>query len=328
MELKIESGVKPRPQKVVIYGCEGIGKTTLASRFPDPIIIDTEGGSTHMDVRRIVPQNWSELLHIVREVALQKVCKTIVLDTADWAEQSAITHICEVNKKSGIEEFGYGKGYTYVAEEMGKLLAEFDSCIACGINVVITAHAKMRKFEQPDEMGAYDRWELKLSKQSAPLIKEWADMVLFCNYKTFAVDDGNGHKKAKGGQRVIYTSHHPCWDAKNRHGLPEQIEMDYDKWLAPIFGGKNAEIANKSAEIATPEPSEHGKLVADVRKLMQAKDVPESELIWFLHKVKNKALEWDNIEAMDDHFLKGYVVRYMDKIVDGLRAEHEKLASK
>lgn len=45
----------------------------------------------------------------------------------------------------------------------------------------------MRKFEQPDEIGSYDRWEMKLTKNVAPLVKEWADMVLFANYKTFVV---------------------------------------------------------------------------------------------------------------------------------------------
>ena len=56
----------------------------------------------------------------------------------------------------------------------------------------------MRKFEQPDELGAYDRWELKLDKNTAPLVKEWADMVLFANYKTVVVNvDGQGALKGK-----------------------------------------------------------------------------------------------------------------------------------
>ena len=93
----------------------------------------------------------------------------------------------------------------------------------------------MRKFEQPDEMGAYDRWEMKLSKKVAPLLKEWADMVLFCNYKTDVITDSNTKsKKAVGGRRVMYASHHPCWDAKNRYGLPDQMEMDFSQ-IARLF---------------------------------------------------------------------------------------------
>ena len=91
----------------------------------------------------------------------------------------------------------------------------------------------MRKFEQPDELGAYDRYELKLGKktssQTSPLVKEWADAVLFANYKTFAVmaDDKGKKFKAQGGMRTMYTEHHPCWDAKNRWGLKPEVPFDF-----------------------------------------------------------------------------------------------------
>ena len=200
--MKISSGKVIRPQKVVIYGSEGIGKSTLAAQFPNPLFIDTEGGTAQLDVRRIEkPQSFEELISIVNEVAADPtLCKTLILDTADWAEQLCITGICNKYKKPGIEDFGYGKGYTYLAEEYSRLLGAFDAVISAGMHVVITAHAKMRKFEQPDEMGAYDRWEMKLSKQVAPLLKEWCDLLLFCNYRTFVVTTQNDTKKAQGGK--------------------------------------------------------------------------------------------------------------------------------
>ena len=176
--LNITKGKIDRALKVVAYGSEGIGKTTFAAAFPEPLFIDTEGGTAHMDVRRIDrPQSWEELLSIVNEVAADpNVCKTLVLDTADWAEALCVTHVCQKYKQNSIESFGYGKGYTYLAEEFSRLFSALDAVIASGKHVVITAHAKMRKFEQPDEQGAYDRWEMKLSKQIAPLLKEWCDI--------------------------------------------------------------------------------------------------------------------------------------------------------
>ena len=241
--LNITKGKINRAQKVVIYGPEGIGKSSLAARFPDPVIIDTEGGTAHMDVRRIdKPQSWEELLSIVNEVAATPgICKTLVIDTADWAEQLITTYLCNKYKQNSIESFGYGKGYTYMAEEFSRLLSALDLVIAAGIHVVVTAHAKMRKFEQPDEMGAYDRWEMKLSKQTAPLLKEWCDMLLFCNYQTFVVTSENDTKKAQGGKRVIYTSHHPAWDAKTRISLPEIIDLDYGKIAFAFETAKKAE---------------------------------------------------------------------------------------
>ena len=111
--LNITKGIVTRPQKVVIYGPEGIGKSTLASRFPDPLFIDTEGGTSHLDVRRIdKPKDWDELLSIIKEVAhTPDVCKTLVVDTADWAEASAMDYVLKKYNQTSIEGFGYGKGY-------------------------------------------------------------------------------------------------------------------------------------------------------------------------------------------------------------------------
>jgi len=130
-------------------------------------------------------------------------CDTLVIDTADWAERLCIEHLCARDKKDGLEGWGYGKGYTYLEEEFGRFLNQLSELIEVGINVVLTAHAWMRKFEQPDELGAYDRWELKLQRKTAPLVKEWADMVLFANYKTLVVNvDGQGAQKARTRCRV------------------------------------------------------------------------------------------------------------------------------
>lgn len=256
--MEITRGVIPTAKKVVIYGPEGIGKSTLASRFPDPVFIDTEGSTSHMDVARLpAPSSWAMLLQEVQYIRDNpSVCRTLVIDTADWAEQLCIQNVCSSKQVKGIEDFGYGKGYTYLKEDFGRLLNLLTDVREHGVNVVVTAHAQMRKFEQPDELGAYDRWELKLSKQCAPILKEWADMVLFCNYKTMVVNvDGQGAKKGKnkaqGGRRVMYTAHHPCWDAKNRFGLPEEAEMDYSVIRPVIEGGGTS----APAPVPTPTPA-------------------------------------------------------------------------
>lgn len=265
--MKIIKGKQQTALKVVIYGPEGIGKSTLASRFPDPLFIDTEGSTSYMDVMRTEPpESWQVLMDQVTYVRdFPETCKTLVIDTADWAERLCKEKITSENKKSSIEEFGYGKGYVYLAEEFGRLLNLLSEVVKKGVNIVLTAHAAMRKFEQPDEMGAYDRWELKLEKKTAPLVKEWADMLLFANYKTYVVNvDGQGadkgKNKAQGGKRVLYTSHHPCWDAKNRQGLPPEIPMEFSA-LAHLFQS----VAPVAPEVpATPQPPE------DIRKALDA----------------------------------------------------------
>ena len=240
--MKITRGKIASAQKVVIYGPEGIGKSTFAAQFPDPLFIDTEGSTKEMDVARMdKPTSWTMLKNQIAYIkANPNVCKTLVIDTIDWAEQLCLSDICAAYGKKGIEDFGYGNGYVYEKEEFGRFLNSLEELIDRGVNVVLTAHAQLRKFSQPDEFGEYDRWELKLGKktgsQISPLVKEWADMVLFANYKTVAVQaDKEGNKfKAQGGERVMYTEHHPCWDAKNRHGLAALLPFDY-KQIAHIF---------------------------------------------------------------------------------------------
>lgn len=254
--MQITRGKRARAQKVVIYGPEGIGKSTFAAEFPNPVFIDTEGSTDNMDVARLdKPTSWTMLNN---EVAFIKAnpteCGTLVIDTIDWAEALAVADVCAQHGKKGIEDFGWGKGYTYVQEEMGRFLNSLSDLVDMGINVVLTAHAQIKKFEQPDELGSYDRYELKLGQKTgsktAPLVKEWADMVLFANYKTLVMTAENGKKKAQGGERVMYTNHRPAWDAKNRHSLPDELPFNY-AGIAHIF----AEQTTQTTQPTNPQPT-------------------------------------------------------------------------
>lgn len=276
--MQIIKGKLPSAKKVVVYGPEGIGKSTFAAQFPDPVFIDTEGSTKDMDVARFEKAtSWQLMLEQIRYAkATPGACKTLVIDTIDWAEQLCIEDLCARNGKKGIEDFGYGNGYVYAKEEFGRFLNLLSEVIDTGIHVVLTAHAQIRKFEQPDEMGAYDRYELKLGKktssQTSPLVKEWADMLLFCNYKTLsvAVDDKGKKHKAQGGRRIMYTAHHPCWDAKNRYGLPEEMPFEYAS-IAHIIEGTMRPVQEPVQQSivtppvkSSPEPAEEAKTASPV----------------------------------------------------------------
>jgi len=257
--MEITRGIISGAKKVVIYGPEGIGKSTFASGFPDPLFIDTEGSTKEMDVARLpVPSSWTQIKEEVRYVYQHpEVCRTLVIDTADWAEKMAIQSVLDEHNKSGIEDFGYGNGYRYVFEKFGELLNLLNDVVSAGINVVLTAHATLRKFEQPDELGAYDRYSMKLidspKTSNSAAVKEWADMVLFANYKTIVITDSKTKKtKAQGGQRVMYTTHHSCWDAKNRYGLQDELPFKYDEIRSVIENAPAAAPQKKE----TPKPVE------------------------------------------------------------------------
>src|SRR5699024_10109000 len=137
-------------QKVVIYGVEGIGKSTLGSQFPDPLFIDTEGSTSNMDVARMdKPTSWQFLHQQIDFVKNNRPCKTLVIDTVDWAEQLGIRFVTSRGNVQSITSFGYGDGFVQLEEEFGKFLNKLSDVIDVGINVVLTAHAKIVRFEAP-----------------------------------------------------------------------------------------------------------------------------------------------------------------------------------
>lgn len=275
--MKISKGPKSnKPVKCVVYGPEGIGKSTFAAAFPDPLFIDTEGSTDLMDVKRFDrAPNWPTLLLQVQAVKQNpNVCRTLVLDTADWAERMCEDLVCRRGNQESIEGFGYGKGYTMVKEEFAKMLDLLTEVNGMGINIVITAHTIIRKFEKPEEMGAFDRYELKAGNkagnQIAAILKEWADMVLFANYMETVVDV-DGKKKVQGGRRVMYTQHAPTWDAKNRYGLAMMLPFDFEQIAKCI---PTVEPAAPAAKNPAPAPAENQPVAAQPSKPAAPKQVP------------------------------------------------------
>jgi len=313
--LKIIEGKEKRPLKVVIYGPEGIGKSTFASKFPDPLFIDTEGGTSNLDVRRIkCNKSWDELLLIVKEIIKNPtICKTLILDTADWSEFLCMDAVTEKHRKNNIEDFGYGKGYVYLQDEYSKLLKLFDELIESGINVVITAHAKPRKFELPEEQGSFDRYEMKLTRQVAPLIKEWADALFFANYKIYVVTTENNRKKAQGGKRVLYTSHNPTYDAKNRFDLAEELELDF-KSIAHLFEGldelkKNNEALKEEKESVT---------FKRLNQMLNDADLKEKELQKVVADKGHYEIDVP-IKNYSDEFITRWIIPNWERIIETIK---------
>ena len=254
--LAIRRGRIARPQKVVIYGPEGVGKSTLAGQSPEPVFLDTEGGTHHLDVARIdAVATWEQITAAVGQLGKSDhPFRTLVIDTADWLEKRLAEHLCRKANKESIEDFGYGKGWVMLTEEFARFLNSLDALTAHGMHIVFLAHATVKKFEAPDQAGSYDRFELKLSKQVAPLLKEWADVVLFANYVTKVAEKDNGKMRGVGGkERVLFATHTAAYDAKNRHGLPDKLAFSIEA-LAPVFGDSKSPALNP-APVTDPAPS-------------------------------------------------------------------------
>ncbi|WP_040333582.1 ATP-binding protein [Bulleidia extructa] len=287
---EINTGVVKTPLKVIIYGTEGVGKTTLASKFPKPLFIDAENGSGALDVARYpYPTSWQMLMSEVQEFLNNpQGYKTLVIDSIDWAEAKAIEMICAGIKVNGIEDIGWSKGYTYLNEEIGRLLNLLTEVINRGVNVVLIAHMVIRTITKPEETGSYDRYELKLKQakngNNCQLVKEWADLILFCNYREFLVaDKTTGKKKATGGkERIMYTEHAAAWDAKNRFGLPEVLPLDFEP-IAHLFSEnytQSSVTTSTQAQQAVEQPQQE-RTVNDINNWTTNTDAHLSiETMW------------------------------------------------
>jgi hypothetical protein len=232
-----------------------------------------------MDVKRISCNSWQDILDAVKWLKTQKHnFKTAVFDTADWAERFCVMFLCARDNKTSIEDWGYGKGYTYLSEEFGRLLNSLNTLIDSGMHVVFVAHSTVKKMELPDQEGSFDHYELKCSRQTSPLLKEWADALLFVNYKVTVTTNDDKRSKAVGGRkRIIHTQHTAAYDAKNRWGLPDQIpfELPFDFGVFAKVLGENA--SKPVVEKIEPPPERKG--VEEMLKTGQATRVglPETK---------------------------------------------------
>ena len=257
----IDTPSKPKGVVGVIYGPEGIGKTTLAAALDKPLFFDAEKGAHGMNVARLDEElAFGNMMKVMQElIADSNGYRTFVIDTADAVETKFLADFCRDMKWNSIEDPGYGKGYAMFAELYCKFLEKCRAVAESGMNVIIVAHADVKKFEMPDERGSYDRWQLKLSKQDAAKTKECADFIVFLNYKTniVAADKKAGETKphATGGRRWCYTSHTPAFDAKCRVFLDLPEECSLDDMMKKLPAAIRNAVAPSSAKSAAPKSS-------------------------------------------------------------------------
>ena len=236
----IKRGQELKPPRIFLYAVEGIGKTTFAASAPAPIFIQTEDGLGSLDAARFP---MVETVDQVREALgtlyeQQHDFGTVVLDSVDWLEQIIAR---EIEAKHDAKELAYGKGALKQAEVWQELLAGFNALRnERGMAVILIGHCQIKRFDSP-ETEPYDRYTPKLQERSNALVREWADAVLFANYRTVVKKAEVGFNKevARGittGERLLYTTEKPAYQAKNRYGLADSLPLSWDALSNAIAG--------------------------------------------------------------------------------------------
>lgn len=287
---QVTRGKLPSPMRIVLYGTDGIGKSTFAAHAPSPIFLGAEDGTAHLDVARMPPiQSWPDLLESAHELAtLPHDFKTIVLDTADWAEPMCWQHVAAREKKAHIEDLAYGKGYAIALNEWRIFLSILERAKARGMNVIILAHSLIKTFKNPAGED-FDRYEMKLHQKASGLLREWADCVLFASYETFVSEMDGRSKGVSSGARLIHTERTAAFDAKNRSGLPAALPLDWGAFHqahqaaspspAPVLRGKiEALLAGSQDEV----------LIANVRKAVESAGEDSAKLARYLDSLTAK----------------------------------------
>lgn len=236
----IRKGPQALPPRIVIYGEHGLGKSTFAAGAPKPIFIPTEDGLASLDVASFpLATTHDQVLQAIGTLFSEDHdFETVVLDSADWAEKLIWSHVANAHDKNNIEDFGYGKGFTFAAQELGNLLAGLNALRTTkGMAVVLTAHAQVRRFDDPTS-ASYDRFELSLHKAASALLSEWADVVAFASHDAVVRSEDVGFKKtikkAVGHERVIHVERQPAFNAKNRYSLPAKLPLSWDAFAEAL----------------------------------------------------------------------------------------------
>lgn len=248
---QIVSGKQKQPDRILLYGVEGVGKSTWAASAPKPIYLAAEDGTAALNVSRFPVASWQDVLDAITTLTIEKHdFQSVVIDTIDAIEPLCWQFVCEKGKQKSIEDFGYGKGYTAALDEWRVFIAALEKLRReRGLEVILIGHSMIRTFKNP-EGEDYDRYELKLNAKAGGLLKEWCDSVLFARYQTFTnLDAKAGRTKGvSNGARIVHTQRTAAFDAKNRYSLPDGLPLSYADYRAAVEAPEKLRLLRESIE--------------------------------------------------------------------------------
>jgi hypothetical protein len=232
--------MKPQPPRILLYGTEGIGKTTFGASLPSPIFIDAEGGSAHVDVARFPAiADYAGIMGAMGCLYTEPhEFRALVVDTVDWLEaiinaETLRRHpVTSKGKRvSHLRDYGWGDGYAYALGIWQEFLQACDALRTHrGMIICLLAHYQQKTVSAPD-LDDYQCYTLRMgSPRVGELLIQWADAVLFARDKVVTRQTDDRTRAVNTGERVMHTSRRATHDAKNRYDLPDELPFDRQAW--------------------------------------------------------------------------------------------------
>jgi hypothetical protein len=220
------------PPRIVVYGTHGIGKSCFAASAPNPIFIQTEDGLAGISTNAFpLASTTADIMDAINSLATEKHdFQTVVLDSADWAENIMAK---EIETKFDSKDLAYGRSAVLLADAWRNVLQGLNYLRdEKGMTVILLAHSEIKRFDSP-VTDSFDRYIPKGQAKSIALIQEWADVIGFANFKTIvkSTDVGFGNTKTRGlsnGERFLFLQETPAFVAKNRYNLPTELPFSWE----------------------------------------------------------------------------------------------------
>lgn len=234
---RLRSSKSTNPPITLLYGVDGVGKSSLAAEWPDAYYLPTAGEAPPSDVELACPGTMESLEDFFEVVGYllnaEHEFKTLIVDSLDGVEPLANAVTCarigadSINSNEKGSPAAFGQGQVQSEVEWNMFMEACRDLKQAGIAVVLIAHPEIKRFDSP-VTDPYDRYGVRLNKRAAALVREQSDIVAFMNYRVSIKSKEVAPKKeishAEGGkERQIHLTEGAGFVAKNRYSMPDSI---------------------------------------------------------------------------------------------------------
>ena len=222
------------PQIITFCGDAGLGKSSLAATFPNPIFVRAEDGVARipkafrpsaLPVIRTEEQLWEQLKALVHE---EHDYKTAVIDTVSALDRMFVQSILKQDGKAkSINQAlgGYGAGFSALAARHQQVRNAAEMMrIKRRMNVIFLAHTEIGMMRLPD-MEDFSRYSLRMTHdKSLPPYLDDVDAVGFLRQVMVLKGDEGERKKAISGEERELVMHVTASNvSKNPYGITAPV---------------------------------------------------------------------------------------------------------